>query len=69
MPDKVTSYSVDAVIRLAKHFPQLEIGDLTSLDTLRDRFYTLSHGSSYSDYRNIAGVEYRWGGIQIGCVS
>lgn len=40
-PDKVTTYSV---IRLAKHFPQLELSDSTSLDQLRDDFldFTLS---------------------------
>ena len=44
VPDKVTSYSVDAIIRLAKRFPQIEIGDPTSLDKLRDEFldFTLS---------------------------
>ena len=47
VPDKVTSYSVDAVMRLAKCFPQLKIGDPTSIDKLR--FYTLSHGPSYSN--------------------
>ena len=45
MPDKVTSYSVDTVIMLAKRFPQFEIDDSTSLDKLRDEFLDLTLSS------------------------
>ena len=36
--DKVTTYPVEAIIRLAKRFPQLELSDSTSLDQLKDEF-------------------------------
>ena len=44
VPDKVATYSVDTVVRLARRFPQLELCDPTSLDQLREEFldFTLS---------------------------
>ena len=40
-PNKVTSYSVDTVVRLAKRFPQLQLFEPPSLETLRDEFLDL----------------------------
>ena len=37
-PDQTTSNSVDTIIRLAKHFPQLGLADSASLDHLREEF-------------------------------
>ena len=54
MPDKVTSYSVDAVIR---HFPQLEIGDPTSLDKLPLLFELMTGLKSI----RISNVDAKWG--------
>ena len=46
VPDKVSTYSVETITRLAKRFPQLGLSDPTSLDHLREEFldFTLSPG-------------------------
>ena len=35
LPDQVTTYPVETIIKLANHFPQPELSDSTSLDQLR----------------------------------
>ena len=44
IPDKVTSFSINTIFRLAKRFPQLELSDPNSLDRLREEYldFTLS---------------------------
>ena len=46
VPDKVSTYSVETITRLAKRFPQLGLSDPSSLDHLREEFldFTLSPG-------------------------
>ena len=46
VPDKVSTYSVETITRLAKRFPQLGLSDPSFLDHLREEFldFTLSPG-------------------------